>query len=388
MIDTRYRTALPQTFQSAENKANKNCGYNYGSGYSYGYTYGSGYGNGYGNGYNYGSGYGDNYGYTYNFDYGNGYTATVTENLTFEYCVDKTCNENRYSYCLNNPLIYTDPTGGIFDPISTFFLFFTKPGYAVQKWISPVAVTHSLKMYNNQQGIGIDVSVGLPQVSPISHRLHAGASYYWKYEDLKGNDLSGWETRYGGEAAIQSYMFAGLVPPGLISFGGTTYNSKWSEKQTTNLITFGSPINNMRYENDMALPKWLNFVIPLVPLGDGDRYRTAAAQINIGPFVLNTNMITGDAGPYRNNPLYQKKVEGGTVYLENNGYDPNKYRLGTLSFGVGPFRLGRNSESIRHVLQNKFAHDFMTGGKTKWFEVLPLRPRWYWGFGFGGATLW
>ena len=87
MIDTRYRTALPPTFQSAENKAHINCGYNYGSGY------------------------GDNYGYTYNFDYGNGYTATVAENLTFEYCVDKTCNENRYSYALNNPMRYTDPDG-------------------------------------------------------------------------------------------------------------------------------------------------------------------------------------------------------------------------------------------------------------------------------------
>jgi|GEM_PF-1880115 len=109
MIDTRYRTALPPTFQSTENKANINCGYNYGSGYGYGYTYS----NGYGNGYNYGSGYGDNYGYTYNFDYGNGYTATVTENLTFEYCVDKTCNENRYSYAMNNPLVYVDPDGEI-----------------------------------------------------------------------------------------------------------------------------------------------------------------------------------------------------------------------------------------------------------------------------------
>ena len=111
MIDTRYRTALPPTFQNTEKKANINCGYNYGSGYVNGYNYGSGYGNGYNYDYNYGSGYGDNYGYTYNFDYGNGYTATVTENLTFEYCVDKTCNENRYSYARNNPLVYVDPDG-------------------------------------------------------------------------------------------------------------------------------------------------------------------------------------------------------------------------------------------------------------------------------------
>jgi hypothetical protein len=28
-------------------------------------------------------------------------------------------------------------------------------------------------------------------------------------------------------------------------------------------------------------------------------------------------------------------------------------------------------------------------GQSKWFEVLNLKPRWYWGFGYsGGSTLW
>jgi hypothetical protein len=49
----------------------------------------------------------------------------------------------------------------------------------------------------------------------------------------------------------------------------------------------------------------------------------------------------------------------------------------------------RNSEGIRKVFQNQFAHDWLTGGQSKWFEVLNLKPRWYWGFGYsGGSTLW
>jgi hypothetical protein len=33
--------------------------------------------------------------------------------------------------------------------------------------------------------------------------------------------------------------------------------------------------------------------------------------------------------------------------------------------------------------------DFLTGGQSKWFEVLDLKPRWYWSFGYsGGGTLW
>ncbi len=52
-----------------------------------------------------------NYGYIYGFDYGNGYTSTATENLTSNFCFENACNFNRYSYCLNNPLKYKDPTG-------------------------------------------------------------------------------------------------------------------------------------------------------------------------------------------------------------------------------------------------------------------------------------
>ena len=122
---------------------------------------------------------------------------------------------------------------------------------------------------------------------------------------------------------------------------------------------------------------------------DGDRYRTAAAQINIGPFGIGTNMISGDAGPYRNNRGgFMIDENGNKIYLPNNGYNPDKYRMGTFYFKLGPVRVGRNSEQIRHVFQNRFAHDFMTGGKTYWFNVLDLKPRWYWGVGSGGGTLW
>ena len=60
-----------------------------------------------------------------------------------------------------------------------------------------------------------------------------------------------------------------------------------------------------------------------------------------------------------------------------------------INLTVGPFRIGRNSEGTRHVLQNKVAHDWLTGGQSKHFEPLPLKSRWYWEFDFGsGGTLW
>ena len=66
----------------------------------------------------------------------------------------------------------------------------------------------------------------------------------------------------------------------------------------------------------------------------------------------------------------------------------DKYRAGVLSFGIGPMRIGRNSEAIRCVFRNRLAHDFLSGGVPKWFEVLEHRkPSWYFYFGTGN-TLW
>jgi hypothetical protein len=294
---------------------------------------------------------------------------------------------NRYAYALNNPLIYTDPDGEnpLLIALGIYCLFFTDFGYELQKLVSPLAVKIDVRLGGNQAGVGIDASVGVPQAFPLSYRVHGGATYFWKNEDMLGNNMSGWETRYGAEWGISGYMF-GL--PYAITYSGTTFNSNWSGKQTTNRFMVGNPLVNAKYENDMAPGKALSWV-PLVPKGDGDRYRTAAAQINFGPLGIGTNMITGDAGPDRDNRDNWKYINGHKTYVAYDEYDPNQYRMGVFYLRVGPLRFGRNSENIRKVLQNQFAHDFMTGGRTKWFEVLDLKPRWWWSFGYSsGGTLW
>jgi RHS repeat-associated protein len=296
-------------------------------------------------------------------------------------------NYNRYGYALNNPFLYTDPDGEslFLVALGIYCLFFTDFGYDLQKLVSPVAIKIDLRLGSNQRGIGIDASIGIPQALPLSYRVHGGATYYWKNEDLIGNDMSGWETRYGSEWGISAYM---LGAPIAYTYSGTTFNSKWSGKQTTNLMTLGNPLFNVKYENDMK-PTGIFKHIPLVPKGDGDKYRTAAAQINIGPFGIGTNIITGDAGPDRTDPRYHPEIDGHETYVANNGYNPNSHRMGTFYFRIGPFRFGKNSENTRKIFQNQFAHDFLTRGGSKWFEVLDLKPRWYWGFGYsGGGTLW
>jgi hypothetical protein len=84
---------------------------------------------------------------------------------------------------------------------------------------------------------------------------------------------------------------------------------------------------------------------------------------------------------------------GNKYYTGLTANDPTQ-RAGVLSFGFGPIRIGRNSENIRHIFQNRFAHDFLMNGQKKeygpfWFQQLDIDPSWYFYFGTGnGNTLW
>jgi hypothetical protein len=334
-------------------------------------------------------------------------------------------NFNRYSYCLNNPLRYTDPSGnewwhwalgaadimtggaisgavlltgqaasvvasGLLDPVSavtsgtitvgsfaanatlTAGMIFpmTSQGYEFQKYISPVAVMPTTIFSTEQQGFGFDISVGFTKTFPVSYRLHAGMTVMFNDYD---NSYSGLQTRYGAEWTLG----------GVVNFSGTRFGSG-ETSQTTNMVTLGIPLGSVSYEND-----WLfGLTMHGVPRSDnGDRWRTAAVAINTGLLSLNLNIFTGDPGL----DSYQRRKN--IDYIDNHwtytGRTADKYRAGVLSIGVGPFRIGRNSEKIREVFQNRFAHDILTGGDAKWFRVLPISSSGFWSFGTGtGGTLW
>jgi Bacterial toxin 23 len=142
-------------------------------------------------------------------------------------------------------------------------------------------------------------------------------------------------------------------------------------------ITIGGPLNNFSYENDQ------------MPLADkGDRHRTAALQINAGMFNAGFTLFTGEPLEGTDGKRITHVTNGQRYYTEDK-----MYRSGVLYAGAGGFRIGRNSEQIRNVIQNKFAHGFLKGklmGKpTPYFEIDPSRkPKWYWGYDNGsGDTL-
>ena len=65
---------------------------------------------------------------------------------------------------------------------------------------------------------------------------------------------------------------------------------------------------------------------------------------------------------------------GGQLYYSSEGaLDPNK-RAGIAYLQLGNQRLGRNSEAIRHVIQNKLAHSKLKNPPVPWFKVLDIPP--------------
>ncbi len=275
---------------------------------------------------------------------------------------------NRYAYAMNNPVMYTDPSG---DFILPFLLFFTETGYEIQKTISPVALHISLKSGTDQKGLGFDVSLGIPKASPFSYRYNYGQTYYWQ-NNVMG---SGWEKREGGQV---SYFNA-------LTIENTRYSMN-GESQSVTTLSAGSFLVGIDYANDAA-ENYFSFGL-LKHSDGGDRWRTAAFRMRSMGFSWGVVMQTGDAGPDRTRTGYNV-INGIRTYVPSNGYDPDDRRMGALYFGFGPFKLGWNSEGIRNTFQNQLAHDLISNGQSNpngpyHFRKLPIPGSLYLNFSTGG----
>lgn len=291
---------------------------------------------------------------------------------------DFTQNLNRYSYCLNNPLNYVDPDGNSFIGSALVFycLFGTDFGYELQKFLSPAAFHLDFHLGTQQVGIGFDMSLGVPKSSPLSARAHFGATYcFYSYD----NSYCGVEYRVG----MELYAF------GFIGISGTYYDSD-ETSQITNSLILGNENWGITYENDYMFHIGDN-TLSIFASDNGDRYRSAAAKIRIGFFQVGVNLFTGDPGAshYNRNVYYDPSNNKATYGMGRNGDNPDEFRAGVFYVGYGPIRIGRNSEQIRNLFQNRFAHDFLCKGDSPYFKVLDRPAQNYFYFGSGtGNSLW
>jgi RHS repeat-associated protein len=230
---------------------------------------------------------------------------------------------NRYSYVWNNPLVYTDPSGEFI-----FGVLFTKPGYEIQKYFSPIALNIDIRNGRHQKGIGYNVSIGIPKLSPYSVREEHGSTYYWK----SYGDYRGWEHREGKEIS-----YCGIFHKGETHYKAGEFTQTVGKRSLGIPSVLGVDVTNDYFSHD------------------GDRFRTSSQVINLGPLRIGNLIFTGDPGPDYETDFFGGDKYG--TYVANPYNDPDKYRHGVIYIGLGPINIGWDSEGIRSTVQNTF-HDW------------------------------
>lgn len=125
--------------------------------------------------------------------------------------------------------------------------------------------------------------------------------------------------------------------------------------QTTGVVGLHFGDFRAMYENDGGP------VLKQTGLGGGtDSYRTAALNLSVGKFTAGFNLFTGARDQSKDpekwavtNSVdgYSRKYSRG--YVNETG---TKYRLGALTVGYGGYRVGVNSEHVRHAIQDRVIH--------------------------------
>ena len=192
----------------------------------------------------------------------------------------------------------------------------------------------NLALGTHGRGLGLN-AITTYRGSEGSVSAGVGSTYY--LSDI-GTGEPGWETRIfgGGDYHLGNSWNLGY------------YHTKFISGETSQHL--GNVITSFKdwsftFENDM--------------LGDfGDRYRSHASVLSYKDMSMGLNLFTGD--PAKDKGL-RRIIEDdgayGTYLLANDGEDPDKYRLGVFYIRYKIFRLGANSEYIRHWTQNRMIHD-------------------------------
>jgi len=296
-------------------------------------------------------------------------------------------NFNRYSYCWNNPLIYTDPDGEfIFTTLAAIFCPPLLP-YAIQtdigwmsaagmytlgaaaspgglkenfSWkdfgyaalcgglngaissINPLGGSYGPFSYGIQPSFMVScdgISFGLNfQAGYKVGDLNFGVALGMSYGKSEFTSKTGPEIRLSGFAGYDNGNFG-------IGLSSTQFWSGETSQRTGRLSLRYSDFS-LSYENDGTPFQYLGLA------GGTDHYRTASVTLGYNDFTIGMLLFTGHRDYYKNDYSDPDNYPYGMV----SNPEISKYNAGILYAGYGNMRVGWNHDTIRHVFQNQFAH--------------------------------
>lgn len=327
---------------------------------------------------------------------------------------------NRFGYVLNNPLMYTDPSGELFwmavlagaiigavtgatsyigQAIQTGDWSWGKFGMsmlggavtgAIMGAIAPYAIPTGtlggfafagligsfMPSYNMDLGggfsIGVSPSIAFGNSSSLglnfnmsykkgSWSLSAGFSISFQGR-AAGSGASFWESRYSGGIGYDDGRFG-------LSLYSTTFRGGGFDQRVGGLMIRHGDFS-FRYENDgWPFDKRLTGFGFKRVWGDGnDSYRTAALHVGYRQYGIGFNLFTGkrDASTYSENGGHDmQEMQEGVKYGKFGEKYPhgfveetgNSYRMGAVYMNVGAMRMGQDSDYFRHSIQDLGAHD-------------------------------
>ena len=214
-------------------------------------------------------------------------------------------------------------------------------------------------------GIGANLSVSYGSKWSISGGF--GFMYYGNYQ---GFGKSGAEIRASAMGAYDNGKNGFSI--GTNFWRGTGEMKEF--KQQTGMIGLHFGEFRAMYENDGSIGA----------IGDdGDGFRTAALNLSIGDYTVGFNLFTGQRDYAGENGSvtthrdpscvddYGRRMPNGIVKEINT-----PYRLGLLTVGYKNNRFGVNSEHIRHAIQDQAFHNL----KIPWFNGKSLIDKRQMGF--------
>lgn len=180
--------------------------------------------------------------------------------------------------------------------------------------------------------------------------LTAGGNYSQNNYSIDGSSTSGFEGRLGGGFNLGTEKWGA----GLSSMAYA--NNGYSQTTGTIGLNFGGA--KIKYENDYLFG---------IPISDkGDRFRTAALSIGYKGAYAGFNLYTGDPNIGKDDRP-SKDINGQLYYMDGSA---NKFRLGAAFVGYKQYRIGRNSEGVRNLIQNKVAHSMLSNPDIPYFPVM------------------